>query len=224
MKKSWIIKQTWEHLLFLHWETAPERILPLLPDELELDLFAGKAWITVLPFRVTHQRFHGLPEIPFLNTYLELNVRTYVKYKGMAGVYFFTLDANHPLTVLGAKSLSLPYRHAKMALENEGKNIIFKSSRLLEEGEFSVLYEPVSEPRKLEPGSLDYWLLERYCLFTKWGNKVVRGDIRHKNWEVIEAKIERLKNSVLPIDLKTAPVLHHYSLRKEAFIISLKPQ
>lgn len=223
MKQSWIMKQIWEHLLFLHWEAAPERILHLLPDQLELDLFAGKAWITVLPFRVTHQRFYCLPEIPFLNTYLELNVRTYVKYKGMEGVYFFTLDANHPLTVLGAKTLSLPYLYAKMNLKDEGENITFKSSRLLEEAEFSVCYEPVSEPRKLEPSSLEYWLLERHCLFTKWGNKVVRGDIRHKNWEVSEAKFELLKNSVLPFDFDYAPMLYHYCSEKEAFIVRLKP-
>ncbi|WP_281252721.1 DUF2071 domain-containing protein [Halobacillus hunanensis] len=30
-----------------------------------------------------------MPPIPFLKSYLELNVRTYVKHNGLSGIYFF---------------------------------------------------------------------------------------------------------------------------------------
>lgn len=224
MKKSsdWVMTQTWEHLMFMHWEQAPDKIKALIPSELELDLYDGKAWITILPFKVTHQRFHWFPEIPLLNTYLELNVRTYVKFKGKVGVYFFTLDANHPLTVLGTKAMSLPYQLSKMEMLEENNEILFKSRRLFEYGKFSARYESASQPKQLEPGSLDYWLLERYCLFTKWGNLLLRGDIRHEKWEVSEVNYRIRENEVAPFLLTTDPLLLHYAAKKQVIIFPLR--
>jgi uncharacterized protein YqjF (DUF2071 family) len=218
----WFMTQTWEHLLFMHWAVEPLKIKTLIPAELELDTYEGMAWITVVPFKVTHQRFYRLPEIPLLNHYLELNVRTYVKFRGIQGVFFFTLDANHPLAVLGAKALSLPYRNAKMSMEQQNKVIVFKSNRVFGRAGFSALYEPVSTSLPTIRGSLDYWLLERYCLFTKWGNFIFRGDIRHESWEVSEAKVRLAENTVTPLDLTNQPSLFHYSLKKEAFILPFK--
>jgi uncharacterized protein len=222
MQAPWIMTQTWEHLLFMHWEVDTEKIKALLPPELELDTYEGRAWITMLPFKVTHQRFRGLPEIPFLNTYLELNVRTYVNYEGFRGVYFFTLDANHPLAVIGAKALSLPYRNAKMSMARQNGAIGFKSKRIFEHAHFSAVYKPVSPPVRTEPDSIDYWLLERYCLFTKWGNRIFRGDISHERWEVCEADVRIEENTVSPFDLSNQQPLFHYSLKKESLIYPFK--
>jgi uncharacterized protein YqjF (DUF2071 family) len=221
-ESPWIMTQTWENLLFVHWEISPQKIKPLIPPELELDLYKGSAWISVLPFKVTHQRFRGLPEIPFLHTYLELNVRTYVKYRGFQGVYFFSLDANHPLTVLGAKALALPYKHAKMNMFQQNKGFVFKSRRVFGNKGFSAVYEPVSPPMPTEPGSLDHWLLERYCLFTKWGKILLRGDIRHEKWEISAAKALLEENTVTPFEMNEKPGLLHYSCKKETLILPFK--
>src|SRR5437868_8915368 len=78
-----IMRQNWEDLLFLHWSVAPALLRPLVPEPLEIDTFDGKAWIGITPFRVTGLRVAALPEIPGLNSFEELNVRTYVHYKGM---------------------------------------------------------------------------------------------------------------------------------------------
>lgn len=218
----WMLTQTWEHLLFLHWEIDPSSLTALIPKELELDVFEGKAWVTILPFRVSRQRFRWLPEIPFLNSYLELNVRTYVKYKGYQGVYFFSLDANHPLAVLGAKAASLPYRLAKMDMHQQNNKIVFTSKRLFGCEKFSANYQPISAPAPTEPGSLDNWLLERYSLFTKWGPFILRGDILHEKWEVSNVKAKIEENSVFPMGDK--PLRMHYSLKKQTLIFPLKKQ
>src|ERR1700730_8087772 len=126
-----------------------------------------------------------------MRAYQELNVRTYVKYRGFHGIYLFSLDANHPLTVVAAKCLSLPYKHASIHMELKNKEIYFNSKRLLEPdpaGKFTAVYEPLSSPVPTVPGSLDDWLLERYCLFTVKEGVVFRGDIHHEKWEVCRAK------------------------------------
>lgn len=78
----WLMTQTWENLLFLHWPVDSALVKEHVPTEFELDTFEGQAWISMAPFQVKHQRFRILPEIPMLNEYLELNVRTYVKRNG----------------------------------------------------------------------------------------------------------------------------------------------
>jgi uncharacterized protein len=220
--EKWLMTQTWEHLLFFHWELDPQKVKPLLPSELELDTYAGKAWMTVLPFKVSHQRFRLLPEIPFLHSYFELNVRTYVKYRGIPGVYFFSLDVNNPLTVLGTNALSLPYKNAKMVMHRQRNDIVFTSNRLSDHAKFSAVYRPASPPAPVTSESLDYWLMERYRLFTKWGKWILQGEIGHDCWEVSTAKALISENSVSPIELSCEPDLTHYSSRKQAFIQSIK--
>jgi len=222
MNSTWVMKQTWEHVLFLHWAIAPEQVQPLLPKELELDTFAGSAWVSILPFLVCHQRVHFLPEIPLMRTYLELNVRTYVKYKGTPGVYFLGLDANHLPSVLGARMLALPYRLAQMEMERKQDLFCFSSRQVLGDGRFSVSFRPVGDLTRTVSGSLDSWLLERYCLFTKWGPLILRGGIRHDSWEVSKAEVQLLANSAAPFSLASKPDLVHYASKKDAFVLPLK--
>lgn len=69
-KGGWLMKQTWEHLLFLHLPVPVEDLREKIPSQLELDTFDGEAWIGIVPFAVNHMRVHGLPEIPFARSSL----------------------------------------------------------------------------------------------------------------------------------------------------------
>ena len=121
-KKPWIMTQEWHHVLFLHWPVSPEEIRKHIPAELELDLYEVKAWIGLVFFEVKGNRPRFIPPFPGLQSYLELNVRTYVTYKGKAGVHFFSLDANHPFIVkLTTFSNFLPYRNAEIILNKQKK-------------------------------------------------------------------------------------------------------
>lgn len=125
-------------------------------------------------------------------------------------------------TVLGAKAGSLPYRLARMEMNRKNQTVDFTSSRIFKHAEFSAVYQPVSDPIITVPGSLNYWLLERYCLFTKWGKWVLRGDIRHERWKVSEADAVIKVNTVFPINLMNDPSLAHYSSKKTAFFVRVK--
>ncbi|WP_182917113.1 DUF2071 domain-containing protein [Bacillus sp. PK3_68] len=112
----WVMTQTWSNVLFMHWPIHPVTMKNLLPPFLQVDLYGGMAWLGIVPFQVSSMRFHGLPPIPLLRSFLQLNVRTYVMHKGVPGVYFFNLDVNHLPSVIGARLFySLPFRQSNMA-------------------------------------------------------------------------------------------------------------
>jgi len=85
-----LVQQNWEDLLFLHWPVNPAILRPFVPEPLELDTFQDEAWIGITPFRVTGLRLSGLPAVPGLNSFEELNVRTCVHHKGIPGIGFLS--------------------------------------------------------------------------------------------------------------------------------------
>lgn len=217
----WILTQVWNDMLFLHYQVSPALLRPYVPQELELDLFEGKPWISIIPFKVTKMRARGLPHFPYLHTYLELNVRTYVKYKGIPGIYFFSLDADKLLAVLGAQmGLGLPYKKAHMSFQQEGDQFYFSSERIAHNKayHFDVQYERQRILYEPEPDSLDFWLLERYSMYSFWGDFIIRGDIHHDQWKVSMVHADILTNTMTDFlperALQFVPSHMHYSRRK----------
>ena len=122
--------QKWHDLLFAHWPLPPDHIRPLIPRELELDLRDGRAWIGVIPFWMSGIRARATPAIPRLSTTPELNVRTYVIYRGIPGVYFWSLDCASRLAVWGARTFyHLPYFNASMSVQNAGERFSYRCTR-----------------------------------------------------------------------------------------------
>jgi uncharacterized protein len=65
-----------------------------------------------------------LPALPVVGQSNELNVRTYVHFNGVPGVWFFSLDASNTLAVLGARAaIGLPYFRARMRLQEKHAGI-----------------------------------------------------------------------------------------------------
>ena len=222
----WLLSQVWEDLLFMHYPMDPNVLRNYIPLELELDVYENRGWITIIPFRVTKTKGKGFPPLPLLNSYLELNVRTYVTYNGIPGIYFFSLDANHPLFVMGAKlSVGLPYKHAHMKFQQQKNGFHFKSERYLDKSDsekVDLIYKPGDVLFESLPGSLDHWLLERYCMYSFLGKKLLRGDIHHDKWKVSKAKVTTLINtmtSFFPVySIVKIPSLLHYSNRRRVFV------
>src|SRR5687768_10423489 len=91
--RPWIMEQVWSDLLFAHWQLPAESLAALVPSALSLDLWRGNAWLGIVPFDLARLRVRGLPPLPGMASFPELNVRTYVTMgSGPPGVYFFSLD------------------------------------------------------------------------------------------------------------------------------------
>jgi len=86
--------QRWRELLFLHWPMPPGALRALVPAALELDLFEGTAWVTLIPFEIVESRPFGFPGA-LADRFLEVNLRTYVRGPdGEPGIYFWSLEAS----------------------------------------------------------------------------------------------------------------------------------
>lgn len=216
-RSPWVMVQNWNDLAFAHWEIPVETLRRLVPSQLELDLFNGKAYVAVTPFWISGLRPRYLPPMPVLSHFPELNVRTYVSYKGIPGVYFFSLDAANLSAVWGARAgYGLPYKHATMFISSFGKKFHCSSRRRHEPkpAEFLGRYWPTSDPRQREKGSLEFFLTERYCLYTIRGNNVFRAYIHHLPWPLQDAEADIQINSMAKaagIDLPNVKPLLHFS-------------
>lgn len=221
----WLLTQRWDHLLFMHLPVSKEIIKQQIPKELELDTYEGQAWITIIPFKVNGMRPRKLPPIPFHKSYIELNVRTYVKHNGIKGIYFFSLDADKLLAVLGARFVTLPYFHAKMKWKRKGDTIYFESYRKENAAIcFKVSYKPTTTPFYPEEGSLSHWLLERYSLWTYKHNSLYRGDIHHRQWKIQNAEAIVEKGNMLPFleDKNLGTPIFHYAYSRRTLFWAIK--
>lgn len=228
-RTPWIMYQNWHELLFAHWPVPLEALRPLIPGCLELDMFERTCWVGVVPFRMSGVRPRGCPALPGVSTFPELNVRTYVVKHGLAGVYFFSLDAGNPLAVALARSLfHLPYFNAHMQCRTAGETVHYQSVRThrgAPSAEYRARYRPVGPVTYFPHSSLEAWLTERYALYTTAGSTLYRGDIHHLPWPLQVAEMEEECNLMTRpqgIFLPSVSPLLHYAHRQEVLIWPLR--
>jgi uncharacterized protein YqjF (DUF2071 family) len=229
-RRPWAMSMVWEDLLFMHWPIDPKEMRKIVPDQFELDLFDGQAWLGVVPFRMSGVRPRCFPAIPGMigksnpSCFLELNVRTYVKVNGKAGVLFFSLDAESKLAVRAARRFfHLPYFDARMACTHGNDGWFDYECRRTHANAPSALFRvryrptPDCEPESSVRGSLAHFLTERYCLFVlnKQRQPLV-GEIHHEPWplrnaEVMIQHLDMTKD--LGIELGDLPHCSHFAKR-----------
>ena len=196
-----IMRQHWGKLLFMHWRIEADLLRPLIPAQLEIDTCNGSSWIGVIPFTMWGIRASFLPPIPGTSAFHELNVRTYVTYNGVPGVWFFSLDAASRLAVWGARKFySLPYFNARMSLQQEGNSIIYSSVRWDNRGapaSFNGAWTIGERLPQSHPGSLEFFLTERYCLYSEHRGEVYRADIHHQPWLLLSADLTSLNSTMV---------------------------
>jgi uncharacterized protein YqjF (DUF2071 family) len=218
--------QTWHDLLFAHWPLPMAAMRPLVPEQLELDTFNRQSWVGVVPFHMSGVRARGTPALPGLSRFPELNVRTYVRYDGKPGVYFFSLDAaNLPAVWAARHFFHLPYFYAAMTSRDVQGTIHYDSGRRGSAADFCGKYRPTKDVRLREKGSIEHWLTERYCLYTTHRGQVYRGDIHHQPWPLQDAEAEIKTNTVAAsaeISLPATAPLLHFAKRLEVLIWPLR--
>lgn len=211
------MRQAWDRLSFAHYSVQPHLLRNHIPNELEIDTFPDErgiemAWIGIVAFAMRDVRFLGGPAIPTATNFLETNVRTYVHFKGQdPGVWFFSLDASSILACAGARlGYGLPYYHSDMR-EVISKNRVEYSLRRYDEplAAARLSYSFSTELRLAEPGTLDYFLVERYRLYAWKGGQLVTGMVRHAPYQIAAlSDLELDTNLPAAMGLPTSPLRH----------------
>jgi uncharacterized protein YqjF (DUF2071 family) len=215
-ERPWLMAQTWADLLFMHWRVDVDALRAVVPAQLPLDEHDGSAWVGVTPFRVRAFRLRGTPPLPVVHAFDEVNVRTYATVDGRPGIYFFSLDASSRFAVESARRLyRLPYFRSRISMRRVDDEVRFASERRQADGppaRLAVRYSAAGEPEPPEPGSLEHFLTERYCLYTlDEAGRVLRGDIAHPPWRIAPARAHAGANSMgeqVGLALDGEPLLH----------------
>jgi uncharacterized protein YqjF (DUF2071 family) len=215
--------QGWKDLLFAHWRVPVESLRGRVPAPLVLDLFDGEAWVAVTPFLMTDVHARGLPALPGMSEFPELNFRTYVRLRDRPGVFFFSLDADSTAAVTGARLFyRLPYHSAEMRLIRQGDWIHYQSRRRDANAEFVGRYRPEGEVFEPAEGTLEHFLTERYALYAVLRNgQALRAEIHHPPWRLRAAEAEFERNTIgeaSGIVLSQKPALLHYSQLQETLV------
>jgi uncharacterized protein len=165
----------------------------------------------------------GVPNIPFVSAFPELNVRTYVIVGGRPGVYFFSLDAGSTVAVAAARALAgLPYFQAEMTVDVNDGDVRYQSARNTRiEGvaTFKARYRPVGPVQWPVEGTLEYFLTERYCLYrVDEAFQLHRLEIHHPRWPLQTADATIEQNTMAEaagIRLPSMAPLLHYARRQD---------
>jgi uncharacterized protein YqjF (DUF2071 family) len=212
----------WCDLAFLHWPLPPDTLRPLVPEGLQIDN-DGHAWLSVVPFRMDGVRLRGAPPVPTTHAFPEVNVRTYVRAADRAGVWFFSLDAASRLAVRAARYVyHLPYYDAEIAMGTtveQGQEWIVYGSRRVHrhapDAAFRVRYRPAGDVYEAQPGTLDHFLVERYCLFTSDARgRLGLIDVDHLPWPLQPGVADIAANTMAlaaGIQLPPIPPIVHFA-------------
>jgi uncharacterized protein YqjF (DUF2071 family) len=234
-----VMRQNWRDLLFLHWAVSPQLLRPLVPPQLELDLFEGTAYIGLVPFTMTGVRPVGVPPVWGLSSFHETNLRTYVHLGNRdPGVWFFNLEAANSIAVRLARALfHLPYHHARMFLEHErseGKEsagpatIVYAGVRLWPgplPASYTIRATPGQTTRLAEPGTLEHFLIERYILYAVANDQVFQGQVHHKPYPIQSTILHSLNetlSSTWSIPSSQSSPLTHFSAGVDVEVFALR--
>src|SRR6266852_2534444 len=108
-----LLLSDWQRALFIHFEVEAGALQAEVP--FRLDLREGKAYVSLVAFTMRRMRPRvggPLAEWCFgpIATHELLNLRTYVRHRGEAGIYFIAEWIPNRLSVfLGPRTFGLPY-------------------------------------------------------------------------------------------------------------------
>ena len=194
-----VMHQRWDDLLFMHWAIDPAVLRGLIPSVFEIDTFEGEAWVGITPFRVEDIRLGPLPPLPGLNSFSEVNVRTYILHEGVPGIWFFSLDASMLAATVAARLFfMLPYFSAQIDFDQKTQQFFFRSQRSgSPEADFRCAWKTGNRLRDPDLESLGFFLVERYCYFTISNGSIYQTRIYHHPWILEEAEAEKFSSTLL---------------------------
>lgn len=194
-----LMDQRWERLVFLHWRVPSHRVAPLLPSGCIPDEFDGSSWVGLIGFHMVGAGLGYKRPVPYLGTFPEINVRLYsVDADGRGGVVFRSLEASRLAVVAGTNLAGIPYRWASMAIDDDGSEIAYRSTRLApplrgRTTDFGV----VRGSRDMSDDALAVFLTARWGLHTSLAGRLLYIPNVHRRWQLSDAKLTHCSDQLV---------------------------
>lgn len=179
----------WRRFLFVHYSLPPEILAPHVPYE--LDLFEGRAFVSLVYFTLERMRPPFLPgtgEVLLrpISNHPFLNVRTYVRHAENEGICFLAEWIPNRLSeLLGPWLYGLPYRFGEFDCEvraNDGvAHLVIEDPRA--RATLGITYPlEIGAGERCETETVDAFLLERYRAYTFRGPTRRHFTVAHEPW------------------------------------------
>jgi len=211
---AWAVSQSMQDALFVNYAVDPAALRPLLPERFSIDLYGGAAWLTIPPFYVAHLRGNSTPPLPVISSFASVVVRTCVTCDGKPGLFVFSVDAGSLGSVWTARLFwRLPFWHAKVRMRGftltrhrlrtpRSLDVQFEAERLhgpkagAGAARFRAVYKAVSEPAIPHTGTLERFLIDRYCIYTQSKKSLYRIENHHLPFMLQQGEVEMGVNTL----------------------------
>lgn len=184
----------WRHLVMINYEVDPAILMPYVPIGTQLDLWNGKAYVSLVGFMFLNTQVLGLP-VPFHRNFEEINLRFYVKYASPEGsrrgvVFIKEIVPRWGIAmvaryVYNENYVALPMRH----------KIVQSSSQIEANYEWKlggrwnkIGVRCQGDPEPLVPGSDVEFITEHYWGYTvRKDGETAAYEVQHPHWRVWQA-------------------------------------
>jgi uncharacterized protein len=192
-----VMRQEWLDLAYVHWRYEPAVVQRLLPAGLEVDTFDGSAWVGLIPFSMRRIGLPHGPAVPYLGSFAEVNVRTYVRAAGRPGVWFFSLDVDRFLPAAVARlTYRLPYCWGDTSHERRGDTLTtVVRRRWPDRVADSRLVVEMGDP--VVADELDVFLSARWGLYSRMRRGVRYAAVDHEPWPIRTATVQHLDDALV---------------------------
>ncbi|EDP72156.1 hypothetical protein FBALC1_13682 [Flavobacteriales bacterium ALC-1] len=199
-QKKIFMTGNWEDLIITTFEVKKEILQPYLPHNTELDLFNGKALMSMVAFTFSKVKFFGF-KIPLHQNFGQINFRFYAKSKinGAKGVVFIKEFAPKPIIALIANKLyNEPFFFKNIGLNKSvsqnKKNIRYTYK------DFEVKATTAKTTKPLIKSSFNEFIVDRYIAFVKKSKtKTFQYKIYHKPWELYQSATTEIHRNIISL-------------------------
>ncbi len=185
------LKANWENIIMVNYEIDPEILLPFLPKGVELDLFNGKAYVSLVGFMFKNTKIFKIP-IPYFGNFEEINLRFYVKRKEgttvKRGVVF--INETIPYRIVAWMANKLYKEHytvvpTKHFIHRYSEKQQVKFEWLLDKKWNHILVETEVASKEMRHNSLEEFIYEHYYGYTKVNECTTEEyHLQHPSWKV----------------------------------------
>ncbi|GAB3944930.1 DUF2071 domain-containing protein [Spirosoma harenae] len=196
MQKQTFLRAQWRNLLMLNYEVDPTILLPHLPPTTELDLWEGKALVSMVGFQFLDTSVLGV-KWPFHVNFDEVNLRFYVRHfdgqQWKRGVVFISEIVPKPMIAVIANTLyheryrSMPMRHSIVPVGHEEMAIRYEWKH---KGRWNSLGATVSKTlRTMPPYGPEAFIFEHYWGYNKLSEQSTHEyQVEHISWQIADVR------------------------------------
>lgn len=196
MGKHKFLEAQWNDLLMLNYEVDPEILIPYLPPATVLDLWQGKALVSMVGFMFNQTRVLGV-KWPFHVNFEEVNLRFYVKHfdgeKWKRGAVFVSEIVPKSIIAFIANNLykehyrAMLMRHSKTNAPDNHTNFLYEWKW---KGKWNKLGATVSNAyTSIPPNSPEEFIFEHYWGYNKLTDtKTMQYQVEHVSWQIAKVK------------------------------------